>query len=138
MPSGSRRTNDVWSGEYSPALGPVSVRAAPAKKRSSSAQIGSSSAASDCGLPTLSDSSAASSSACASMTAAIASSRSWRSPGVVSRHGIRAARAAATARSTSAAAPSGTRAMTCPVAGFRISRVAPSTPSTSSPPTRFL
>ena len=113
------------------------VRAAPAKKRSSSAQIGSSSAASECGLPTLSDSSAASSSPWRSTVSASASSSSWRLPGVVSRQGIRAARAAATARSTSAALPSGTRAMISPVAGLRISRVAPSTASTSSPPTRL-
>ena len=122
---------------YSPAAGAFMVRAAPAKKRSSSTQIGSSSAASACGLPTLSDSSAASSAPWRSMVSASASSSSWRRPGVVSRHGIRAARAAATARSTSAAPPSGTRAMTSPVAGLRISRVAPSTASTSSPPTRL-
>ncbi len=113
------------------------VRAAPAKKRSSSAQIGSSSAASACGLPTLSDSSAASSSPWRSTMSASASSSSWRRPGVASRHGIRAARAAATARSTSAALPSGTRAMVSPVAGLTISRVAPSTASSSSPPTRL-
>ena len=94
MPSGSRRTNEVCDGLYSPAAGALMVRAAPAKKRSSSEQIGSSSAASDCGLPTLADSSAASSSAWRSTASASARSASIRAPGVVSRQPMRAARAA--------------------------------------------
>ena len=74
------------------------VRAAPAKNRSSSEQIGSSSAASDFGLPTLADSIAASSSAWRSTASASASNASIRCPGVVSRQPTRAARAAARAR----------------------------------------
>ena len=56
-----------------------------------------------------------------------------RSPGGVSRQPGNAALAAATARSTSACVPSGTSAMTSPVAGLTTSRTPPSTASTRSP-----
>src|SRR5919204_5409288 len=123
---------------YSPVDLPSSTRAAPAKKRRLSAETGSSSRAAGSGLPTLVDSSCASSSACSSISSASLSRISARSPGVVSNHSGQAFFAASTARSTSAAVPRGTSAIASPVAGFSTSIVPPSAASTHSPPTKFL
>src|SRR5579884_3923406 len=122
---------------YSPALLPSSNRAAPAKKRRLSTQTGISSRAYESGLPTLRDSSSASSSAFSSSASASLSSASARSPGVVSSHSGSALLAAATARSTSASVPRGTSAIVSPVAGFSTGIVPPSTASTQSPPTKL-
>ena len=62
------------------------TRAAPAKKRMLSEHTGISSRAYDSGLPTLRDSTSASSSACSSIASASFNSISARSPGVVSSH----------------------------------------------------
>src|SRR5712692_370156 len=122
---------------YSPADFPSSTRAAPAKKRTLSEQIGISSRAYDSGLPTLRDSISASSSACSSSTSASFSRSSARSAGVESSHAGSAAFAAATARSTSAASQRGTSAMTSSVAGFRTSIVSPEAASAHAPPTKI-
>ncbi len=86
------------------------------------------------GLPTLSDSRRASSSAFSSMTSASLSRSSMRSFGVFDCHSSHALFAASTARSTSSAVPRGTSAITSPVAGFRTSIVSPDVESTNSPP----
>src|SRR5438477_7673959 len=122
---------------YSPADSPSSKRAAPAKRRMLAEHTGSSSFAYESGLPTLRDSSSASSSACASIASASLSSIWARSPGVVSSHSGRALFAACTARSTSSADARGTSAIVSPVAGFSTSIVSPPAASTHSPPTRF-
>ena len=91
-PIGSRRMIEVKPAMYSPAERPSSTRAAPAKKRIWSIIGGISSAiVTAIGLPVFCDSSATSSSACASSASAISSSASWRSDGVVSRHVSKAA-----------------------------------------------
>src|SRR5258705_4441941 len=123
---------------YSPVDLPSSTRAAPAKKRMLSAEIPGSSTATAQGLPVLSDSRRASSSAFSSIASAIFSSTVMRSPGVESSHSGSALAAASTARSTSAWVPCGTSAIFSPVAGLITSIVAPSTASTQSPPTKFL
>src|SRR5437588_4351439 len=102
-----------------------------------SEHTGSSSFAYESGLPTLRDSSSASSSACASIASASLSSMWARSPGVVSSHSGRALFAACTARSTSSADARGTSAIVSPVAGFSTSIVPPPAASTHSPPIRF-
>ena len=80
---------------YSPAALPSSTRAAPAKNRSWSTIGGISSlAVSALILPVFSDSSAISSSACASIASAIFSSACWRSLGVVRPHSPKAVSAA--------------------------------------------
>src|SRR5919204_453127 len=122
---------------YSPADLPSSTRAAPAKKRMLSEQTGISSFAYDKGLPTLRDSSSASSSACVSIASASFKSISARSPGVVSSHSGSAFFAARTARSTSSADARGTSAIVSPVAGLSTSIVSPPAASTHSPPIRF-
>src|SRR5437763_14672197 len=137
IPTGSRRSIDVYPRMYSPADLPSSSRAAPAKKRRLSAETGISSRAYESGLPTFNDSSSASSSALSSIASASLSSASARSPGVVSSHSGSAFFAASTARSTSAWVPLGTSAIVSPVAGFRTSIVPPSAASTHSPPTKF-
>src|SRR3954452_6603184 len=119
---------------YSPADLPSSTRAAPAKNRMLSAENGISSREAISGLPTFSDSSCASSSACSSITSAIRCSSSDRSFGVFSDHAGQAERAAATARSTSSAEQRGTDAITSAVAGAITSIVSPLALSTNSPP----
>src|SRR3954454_12597002 len=123
---------------YSPADLPSSMRAAPAKKRRLSAENGISSRDAINGLPTLTDSSCASSSAFSSMTSASLCRSSDRSFGVFSSQSGRALFAASTALSTSSALQRGTSAITSPVAGAMTSMVSPETLSTNSPPTRIL
>src|SRR5919206_377352 len=123
---------------YSPAALPSRTRAAPAKKRMLSEHTGISSRAYESGLPTLVDSSFASSSACSSIRSASWSRISARSPGVVSSHSGSAFFAASTARSTSFAVERGTSAIVSPVDGLRTSIVSPSSDSTHSPPMKFL
>ena len=104
---------------YSPATWPCIVRAAPAKKRRLSAATGiSSDFTSSTGLPTFSDSSCASSSACSSIASAIRSSASARSPGVVEAQPSNAASAARTAASTSSGPDFGAVAISSSVAGL--------------------
>src|SRR5579875_3753331 len=122
---------------YSPVDLPSRLRAAPAKKRRLSAENGISSRDAISGLPTLADSSRASSSAFSSITSARAWSSSERSFGVLSSHSGSAFRAASTARSTSSAEQRGTSAIVSPVAGAITSIVSPETASTSSPPIRI-
>ena len=114
-------------------------RAAPAKKRRLSTMNGiSSSLKALSGLPALAASSSVISSACSSIASAIRSSASARSPGVVAAQPSNAARAAPTARSTSAAVESsGAWAIASPVAGLRTGSVAPSAGSTNSPSMKF-
>jgi hypothetical protein len=90
-----------------------------------------------CGLPALATSSVVNSSARSSIASAIFSSASERSPGVVFAQPSNAARAAATALSTSAAVDSGACAIASPVAGLMTSSVWPSAGSTHSPPMKF-
>src|SRR5664279_3570053 len=123
---------------YSPADFPSRLRAAPAKKRRLSAANGISSRDAISGLPTLSDSSCASSSAFASSTSASLWRSSERSFGVASSHAGSAVFAAVTARSTSSALQRGTSAIVSPVAGLITSIVSPDAASTHSPPTKFL
>src|SRR5690348_12069780 len=138
MPSGSRRTTDVYPSMYSPADLPSNTRAAPAKKRMLSAENGISSRDAISGFPTFTDSSWASSSACSSMMSAIRWRSSDRALGVRSDHSGHAAFATATARSTSSAEHEGTDAITSPVAGAITSIVSPVALSTNSPPIRTL
>ena len=123
---------------YSPVDLPSRLRAAPAKKRRLSAENGISSREAMSGLPTLTDSSCASSSACSSITSASEWRSSERSFGVFSSHSGAAACAASTARSTSSAPQRGTSAIVSPVAGAITSIVSPDAASASSPPIRIL
>ena len=113
-------------------------RAAPAKKRiwSTIAPISSSLTACS-GLPALTASSSANSSPRASSASAILSSACARSPGTVVDHFPKAARAAATARSTSGSVESGARAISSPVAGLSTASVAPSPGALHAPSTKF-
>src|SRR3954468_10882002 len=114
------------------------VRAAPAKKRRLSTMNGISSSLNEpMGLPALSDSSSASSSVRASSASASRRRASARSAGVVAAHAGKAARAAATARSTSALVELGAWAISWPVAGFRTLVVPPSAASANSPSMKF-
>src|SRR2546423_3659679 len=122
---------------YSPADLPSRLRAAPAKKRRLSAENGISSREAMSGLPTFSDSSWESSSACSSITSASLWRSSERSLGVFSSHSGSAACAASTARSTSFALQRGTSAIVSPVAGAITSIVSPEAASASSPPMRI-
>ena len=119
---------------YSPADFPSRLRAAPAKKRRLSAQKGISSRDAMSGLPTLSDSSWASSSTLSSRTSASLCRSSERSFGVTSSQVSSVVLAAATARSTSPAPHLGTPAITWPVAGLITSIVSPEAASLHSPP----
>src|SRR5215475_2332057 len=123
---------------YSPVDLPSRLRAAPAKKRRLSAENGISSREAMSGLPTLADSSCASSSACSSITSASLWRSSERSFGVFSSHSGAAACAASTARSTSSAPQRGTSAIVSPVAGAITSIVSPEAASAGSPPIRIL
>ncbi|MNL52276.1 hypothetical protein D3C87_1754360 [compost metagenome] len=72
MPTGSRRTIEVCPGRYSPAVGACRLRMAPAKKRQQSMMAGSSSFFTALiGLPQLSASRLAKSSAFFSIASAI-------------------------------------------------------------------
>jgi hypothetical protein len=122
---------------YSPAARPSMQRAAPAKNRRLSTRTGTSSRIAAIGLPTFSDSTRLSSSAPASSASAIRRSASARSPGGVPDQPSNAPAAAATAASTSAASDSGARAMTSPVAGSRISSVAPARGAAGAPPMKL-
>ncbi len=133
-PTGSRRTYEVWSPEYSPAARPCGWRAAPAKKAALSTVPGTSnSRVSLSGLPHCRDSTRASSSARSARTAAKRCSASARSPGVAPAHPGRAARAAATARSTSAGPASAKRWISWPVAGSTTACSRPEVPCAGAP-----
>lgn len=83
-PTGSRRIIEVCPSRYSPAAIPGRQRAAPAKKRKTSAMAGISSLITQCsGLPQFSDSSCAVVSACAEMASASFRRHSARVFGVV-------------------------------------------------------
>src|ERR1700749_3013616 len=123
---------------YSPADLPSRLRAAPAKKGRLSAENGISSREAISGLPTLTDSSCDSSSACSSITSASLWRSSERSFGVFSSHSGAVAWAASTARATSSAPQRGTSAIVSPVAGAITSIVSPEAASASSPPIRIL
>ena len=90
------------------------------------------------GLPTLSASSTASSSAFFSMRSASFRSMRLRSAGVESCHFTKAAAAAPTARSTSFSLPVGTVPSVRSSTGLMIGSSRPSTEPTSSPLTKFL
>ena len=129
---------EVRPSEYSPAALPSRLRAAPAKKRRLSAMNGISSSKNALrGLPASADSRSASTSAFSSIASASLSSAVDRSPGVVVDQPSNAARAAATARSTSSEEESGACAMTSPVEGLITSSVAPSAASANSPLMKF-
>ena len=102
-PMASRRMLDVWSAEYSAVALPSRWRAAPAKKSMLSMLPGTSnSAANRTGLPVWLTSSATSSSACSAASCASLARTADRSTGVAVAQPGSAARAAATATSTSA------------------------------------
>ena len=121
---------------YSPALRPPATRAAPAKNRRLSTIGGISSAiVTSAGLPAFSDSIFTNSSALDSIASASLSRASWRSFGVESNQvSSNAVLAAATALLASSAVASWTLAITAPVWGLMMSRVAPSDELTHSPP----
>ena len=121
---------------YSPALRPSGMRAAPAKKRRLSTIGGiSSDIVTSAGFPAFSASRRTNSSALFSIASASLSRAAWRSFGVVSNQvSSNALVAAATAAFASSAVPSGTVAITAPVCGPMMSRVAPSDALTHSPP----
>src|SRR5688572_26133395 len=109
----------VKPGRYSPATEPLSTRAAPAKKRNTSAMAGISSFnAALKGFPQFCDSSAANSSASASMRSASFISSAPRSFGTVAAQPGNALAAAATAAATCSSEASVTWVMTLPVAGL--------------------
>src|SRR5689334_23699409 len=127
-PMGSRRIMLVKPGRYSPAIAPCIARAAPAKKRNTSAIAGISSlSAAASGLPQFCDSSAANSAASASMRSASFSSSVLRSFGTVAAQPGKAFAAACTAAVICSSDASATCAITLPVAGS-------STPSSSPLP----
>ena len=96
---------------YSAAALPCRIRAAPAKKRSSSTHGGSSSArVSATGLPVFRHSAWVSSAARASTASAILSRARLRCAGVASRHVSRAASALRSAASTSSGPDTGASA----------------------------
>src|SRR6266540_1431913 len=90
------------------------------------------------GWPVSSVSSRASSAALASTASARRSSRRPRSAAEVALQAAKAERAASTARSTSRALASATSASLAPSCGLSTGKVAPSTPSTNSPPMNSL
>ena len=107
--------NPAW---YSPATAPCIVRAAPAKKRNTSATAGISSASTAAwGLPQLRDSIVASSAAAPSMRSASLSNAVARSLGEVADQPAKAASAALTAASICSGEASGTFASSLPLAG---------------------
>src|SRR5919109_232691 len=112
------------------------TRAAPAKNRTCSAiTMISSETTHEDGLPTFSDSSRPSSSACPSMTSASFSSRALRSPGVLSNQvSSNAFCAVLTARSTSSSVPLGISAIVSPDEGLTTGRPSSAAPSVHSPP----
>src|SRR3954451_1425987 len=123
---------------YSPDACVWSVRAAPAKKRRLSTTTGiSSDFTSSSGLPTLSDSSRANSSAFSSIASAILRSAVARSCGVVYPHESNASYAALTAASTSLGPDFGAVAICSSFAGLRIGSVPCSASPRSSPPTKL-
>src|SRR4051794_12559327 len=104
------------------------------KKRKFSVAPESSALTEEIALPTLRDSSSASSLRFAAIASASACNRRERSvPGVFPQAPSRAARAASTARSTSASPPIAARASTSPVAGSTTSRTSPDAGSARSP-----
>src|SRR4051812_4368519 len=116
---GSRRIMLVKPGRYSPATAPCMLRAAPAKKRNTSAMAGISSlSAAASGLPQFCDSSAANSAPSASMRSASFSSSVARSFGTVAAQPANAFEAAPTAAVICSSEASATCAITLPVAGF--------------------
>ncbi len=117
-PIASRRTIEVRFRTYSPAARPSRQRAAPAKKRQTSAQEAISPVALATSLPTFEASIRPSSSRFASMTSAMARSLRARWPGVDSDQRGKAFSAAWTARSTSASPAAGASATTSPLAGL--------------------
>ncbi len=118
-PTGSRRIIEVCPAMYSPADSPLSMRAAPAKKRIWSIAGGtSSSMVSWNGLPVFSLSSRTSSSARSSMASAILCRARLRSEGVASRHCSKPRSAACMAASTSAWPDTGASAKPSPVEGL--------------------
>src|SRR6187401_156725 len=125
---GSRRIMLVNPGRYSPASAPCIVRAAPAKKRNTSAIAGISSlSAAFSGLPQFCDSRRANSMASASMRSASFMSSAPRSLGTVWAQPVKALAAAFTAAVICSSEASATCAITLPVAGS-------STPSSSPLP----
>ena len=137
-PIGSRRIIEVCPAMYSPADSPLSMRAAPAKKRIWSIAGGtSSSRVSWNGLPVFSLSSRTSSSARSSMASAILFRARLRSEGVASRHCSKPRSAACMAASTSAGPDTGASAKPSPVEGLMRVEVLPSTASRYSPPMKF-
>src|SRR5678816_1849569 len=125
---GSRRIMLVNPGRYSPASAPCIVRAAPAKKRNTSAIAGISSlSAAFSGLPQFCDSRRANSMASASMRSASFMSSAPRSFGTVWAQPAKALAAAFTAAVICSSEASATCAITLPVAGS-------STPSSSPLP----
>src|SRR6187397_2243366 len=118
----------VNPGRYSPASAPCIVRAAPAKKRKTSAIAGISSlSAAFSGLPQFCDSRRANSMASASMRSASFMSSAPRSLGTVWAQPVKALAAAFTAAVICSSEASATCAITLPVAGS-------STPSSSPLP----
>lgn len=118
---------------YSPAALPSTTRAAPAKKRTLSTVNSTSKSATPFGFPTFCCSRLDSVSASPSIASANLWSAVARSAGVVCDQVAKAARAAATARSTSATSPFGTWAISCSVAGLMTGAVSPLPASAQSP-----
>ena len=110
---------------YSPAARPSRKRPAEAKNFQLSRVRSISNSMIETGLPTFSDSMADRFSMSASMRRASSWIASLRSRGVLAAHSGKARAAAATASSTSAVSDAGAVPMTAPVAGFRMSSVAP-------------
>ena len=118
---------------YSPAALPSTTRAAPAKNRMLSTVNSTSKSAVPFGLPTFACSRLERVSASPSMASAKANSAFDRSCGVDCDQLSKAARAAATARSTSEASPFGTCAISSSVAGLITAIVSPEAASVRSP-----
>jgi hypothetical protein len=135
-PTGSRTISPTWSASVGDVF-PKTLSAASAYHRRVFSTSGmSKSRQSVIGLPASIASVAASSSALASMRSASRNSVDLRSPGAILLHcpASKAARAAATARSTSSSAQAAISAITWPVAGATLSKVVPSAASTKEPP----
>ena len=123
----------MWVLTYSPAALPSTTRAAPAKKRTLSTVNSTSKSAVPFGLPTFCCSRSESVSVSFSIASAKAYNAFDRSCGVDCDQVSNAARAAATARSTSEASPLGTCAISSSVAGLMTEAVSPLAASAHPP-----
>mmetsp|Transcript_62099 Transcript_62099/g.161353 ORF Transcript_62099/g.161353 Transcript_62099/m.161353 type:complete len:212 (+) Transcript_62099:1073-1708(+) len=135
-PSGRRCSWQVTPVDTSSSR-PASTSGKPVAKETVSMPLSTSASASPRFLPCSSTTRSVSSFRCASARALKRKSTSTRALTLVSFQPGNATAAAFTARSTSSNVPSGTRAISSPVAGFVTGREALAVEATNSPPMKF-